>query len=408
MKPAILLVTSCRWFATARIAIAFAEAGCDVDIVCLSSHPVAKTSVTRQIFTYHGLRPLPGLQRAIEKSNPSLLVPCDDRATTDLIKLAAQTSSGAVRECIQNALGAAENYIALTARNAFMRLARGEGICVPETAKLDDFPLLHSWLATHGLPAYLKADGTSGGVGVMKVRNSVEAEQAFALLSAPPAAIRVVKRLLVDQDTSFVLPFARRVRPTVNAQKAILGIETNSAVSCWKGELLACLHAEVLERRDAAGHATVIRVIENQQMQEAAEKIARRLDLSGIFGLDYIVERDTGLAYLIEMNVRATQTCHLALGPGKSPIACLAAAMSKRSLDDIPSVTNADTIALFPQEWKRSPASPYLEDSFHDVPWSYPELVRTAVKSRIQDQDSFSYKKWLQRRGSVKAELFKE
>lgn len=399
MKPTILLVTSCRWFATARIAIAFAEAGCQVDIVCPKGHPVLKTAVIHRMYAYHGLRPLPALRRAIEEVKPSLLVPCDDRATMDLLSLRKRTSSIVVKEAVDHSLGSPENYGALKARSVFMRVARDAGVCVPETAEASDLPALQSWLSTYGFPAYLKVDGTSGGVGVTIVRDADEAKDAFRRLSVPPAAVRVVKRLLIDRDTAFVLPFINRTRPVVNVQKTISGVETNSAVACWRGRLLACIHAQVLERRDKAGHATVVRIIENQQMQGTAEKVAVRLGLSGIFGLDYIVEKETGHAHLIEINARATQTCHLVLGPGKSPIAALAAAMSGDAIDKIQAVTTSDTIALFPQEWKRNPSSSYLQNGFHDVPWAYPELIRSSVQWRIQDQESFSYQKWLQRRG---------
>jgi carbamoylphosphate synthase large subunit len=397
--PAVLLITSCRWFATARIAIAFAEAGCQVDMVCPQGHPVTKAQVIHHQFTYHGLRPLPGIEAAIEKSKPLLVVPCDDRATADLLRLSRQTESAAVKESIHHALGTPENYSALEARNVFIRIVRDGGVCAPETARVENIDALDSWLSTYGFPAYLKVDGTSGGVGVAKICDRREAKQAFDRLSAPPAAIRVAKRLIVDRDTSFVMPFLRRARSVMNIQRAVTGTETNSAIACWQGQLLASVHVQVLERRETAGHATVIRVIENQHMQETAQKVASLLGLSGIFGLDYIVEAETGLAHLIEMNARATQTCHLQLGVGRSPIAALSAMMAGRSLQEIPAVIRQDTIALFPQEWKRNPASPYLQNSFHDVPWAYPALIRSSVKWRLQDQESFSYKKWLQRKG---------
>jgi carbamoylphosphate synthase large subunit len=351
------------------------------------------------MFAYHGLRPLPALRKAIDEVKPSLLVPCDDRATMDLLSLCKRTNSTVVKEAVEHSLGSSENYEALKARSVFMRVARDAGVCVPETREASDLSALQSWLSTYGFPAYLKVDGTSGGVGVTIVRDADEAKDAFRRLSVPPAAVRVVKRLLVDRDTTFVLPFINRTRPVVNVQKTILGVETNSAVACWRGRLLACIHARVLERRDKAGHATVVRIIENQQMQETAEKVAARLGLSGIFGLDYIVEEETGRAHLIEINARATQTCHLVLGPGRSPIAALAAVMSGDAIDKIQAVTISDTIALFPQEWKRNPSSPYLLNGFHDVPWAYPELIRSSVQWRLQDQESFSYQKWLQKRG---------
>jgi hypothetical protein len=43
-------------------------------------------------------------------------------------------------------------------------------------------------------------------------------------------------------------------------------------------------------------------------------------------------------------------------------------------------VTDNDTITLFPQEWMRDPASPFLTSGYHDVPWEEPELLRACVR----------------------------
>ncbi|PYU61922.1 MAG: hypothetical protein DMG55_05910 [Acidobacteria bacterium] len=47
--------------------------------------------------------------------------------------------------------------------------------------------------------------------------------------------------------------------------------------------------------------------------EEVAEKMVRRLNLSVLHGLDWMLETYTGKPYLIEMNLRATQVGHLAL-----------------------------------------------------------------------------------------------
>jgi hypothetical protein len=44
-------------------------------------------------------------------------------------------------------------------------------------------------------------------------------------------------------------------------------------------------------------------------------------------------------------------------------------------------VTGKPTIALFPREWLRDPASPWLTEAFHDVPWDDPEVVRACVQA---------------------------
>jgi predicted ATP-grasp superfamily ATP-dependent carboligase len=52
-------------------------------------------------------------------------------------------------------------------------------------------------------------------------------------------------------------------------------------------------------------------------MMFAAERLAHRLDLSGFFGLDFMIEDNTETTYPIEMNPRCTQFCHLQLGKGR-------------------------------------------------------------------------------------------
>jgi len=172
-----------------------------------------------------------------------------------------------------------------------------------------------------------------------------------------------------------------RKRALVSAQSYVAGREATSAIACWNGRLLASLHFEVLTKSSPTGHATVMRLIDNREMLIAAEKIVRRLNLSGLVGLDFMLEDQTGNPYLIEINPRATQVGHLALGPGRDLPAALYAAMTGEEVRGARKVTENKVIALFPQEWKRNPDSPYLRSGYHDVPWEEPELVRACVLS---------------------------
>ncbi|MGA9445841.1 MAG: hypothetical protein WBV26_05320, partial [Candidatus Sulfotelmatobacter sp.] len=58
MKPKVLLATTCRWFPTARLAMALANAGCAVEAVCPSGHPLSRTGAVHQTYAYNGLLPL--------------------------------------------------------------------------------------------------------------------------------------------------------------------------------------------------------------------------------------------------------------------------------------------------------------------------------------------------------------
>ena len=315
MKPKVLVATTFRWYTTARLAMALANAGCTVEVVCPPRHPFGKTMVAGKMHTYNGLAPLSSLSDAIAHAAPDLIVPGDDLATQHLHCLYyRERGDGKAKSpicgLIERSLGAAEGFPVAYARAALMELAQEEGIRVPKTEVIANFDDLQDWIARNGFPAVLKANGTSGGEGVRVVRTVEEAERAFRSLQARPRFLRAAKHALVDNDLTLIWPALRRRRFVVNAQAFIDGWESTSAVACWKGDVLAALHFEVINKRNSSGPATVVRLIEDAEMSAAAEKMVRRLNLSGVHGFDFMREEQTGNAYLIEMNPRATQVGH--------------------------------------------------------------------------------------------------
>ncbi len=387
MKPTVLIATTSRWFPTARLAMALAHAGCIVEAVCPARHPLRKMSAVRRTHAYRGLAPLQSFARAIEAAKPDFILPGDDLATSHLHQLHDHErqrgeDGRAIWALIERSLGAPESFPVVYARTAFIDLAQKAGIRAPRTEVIGNRRDLRKWVARVGLPTVLKANGTSGGDGVRVVHTLEEAEDAFRALQAPPLVARAVKRALVDRDKTLVWPSLLRRQAVVNAQEFVAGREATSAVACWQGNVLAGLHFEVIHKRDAAGPSSVLRLIENAEMSAAAEKIAARLRLSGLHGFDFMLEAHSGNAYLIEINPRATQVGHLALGTGRDLPAALYAALSGESAHAAAKVTDSDTIALFPQEWVRDPASEYLTSGYHDVPWEEPELIRACVGKR--------------------------
>jgi hypothetical protein len=401
VKPTVLIATTVRWFPTARLAVALANAGFTVDAVCPSRHPLVKTHAVRKMYEYRGFSPLSSLRDAITSAKPDLLIPADDLASRHLYSLHEQLGNTTkaesdLRALIERSLGVPENFPILYERTKFMQAAQEQGVRVPQTEVIGNNADLRNWIAQAGLPLILKADGSSGGTGVKVARNSEEAARALRDLQAPPLIARAAKRALIDQDVTLVIPSLLRRRSVVNAQTFIAGREATSAVACWNGEVLASLHFEVLNKVGASGHATVLRLIDNQEMATAAEKMARRLNLSGMHGFDFMLESQTGNAYLIEINPRSTQVGHLTLGAGRDIPAALFAAVSGQEVRPAPSVTQDDTIALFPQEWIRDSASPFLQSAYHDVPWDKPELIRASVSARSKQRAWYSQQSQLQ------------
>ena len=399
MKPIVLIAATTRWFSTARLAMALADAGCVVDAVCPSGHPIFKTSALRRAHLYQGLAPLTSFAEAIVSSKADLVIPSDDLSTRHLHELysrgkASTTADGDLCALIAHSLGLPEHFSTLYARTKLLEIAREEGIRVPDGAVIPDLHHLTEWTAKNGFPAVLKTDGSSGGGGVRITNTIEEARRAFKKLSAPPLFARVVKRVLIDRDLTLVWPLLLRRRPVVNVQSFVPGREATSLVVCWKGAVLAGLHFEVLNKQNTTGPASVLRRMDNSEMSSAAEKLARRLGLSGLHGFDFMLENETGNPYLIEMNPRTTQVGHLALGPGRDIPAALYAALSGKPVGEAPSVTQNDTIALFPQEWSRDPASPFLQSAYHDVPWAEAELMRACVRKQRRWGALYSQQKW--------------
>src|SRR5438034_1651828 len=287
MKPTVLVATTSCWFPTARLAVALAHAGFTMDAVCPPRHPLAKTSAVRQICSYRGLAPLRSFVEAIATTKPDLILPGDDLATRHLHHLYSREhrqgkAGSAICQLIERSLGAPESFSVVYARTAFMQLAQEEAIRVPRTEILNNTHDLRTWVARMGFPTVLKADCTSGGEGVRVVHTIEQAEQAYRRLQAPPLLARAAKRAPVHQDKTLVWPSLLRRRSVVNTQAFVAGREATSTVACWNGSVLAALHFEVLNKRSSAGPATVMRLIENAEMSGAAEKIARRLNLSGV------------------------------------------------------------------------------------------------------------------------------
>jgi hypothetical protein len=108
--------------------------------------------------------------------------------------------------------------------------------------------------------------------------------------------------------------------------------------------------------------------------------MVRRLKLSGIHGFDFMLEAQTGKAYLIEINPRATQIGHLTLGPGRDLPAALKAVLTGDAIEYAPKPTESDVVVLFPQEWMRDPASPLIRTEYHDVPWEEPALLQACIE----------------------------
>ena len=384
-RPSILLTDTNRWPLGPRLAMGFAGMSCDVAAVCPSpGHPAAKTSAVRQTFPYIGGQPLVSLQRAIEAVDPDIILPLCDRSVQHLHQLHMVAASHQGRESpivglIERSLGAPENFQIVSNRYRLLQTARSEGIRVPDMIAVDSAAELNLWCAQTAPPWVIKADGTWGGRGVRVAKTKNEAQRDWQELSQRPNLLEMVKRLTLNRDRGWILSDRKRAMPSVMVQSHINGRPANCAVVCWQGKVLAGVGVEVVQAQGPTEPAIVVQVVEGSEMLRAADLLADRLQLSGFFGLDFMIEEGTGLPYLIEMNPRCTPPCTIPLGRGRDLVAALWAKLTNEPLAERKPATNKTRITYFPRYGGNSvdPADAIpLDTTFYDVPEGEPELVK--------------------------------
>ncbi len=380
--PRILMAATMRWPLGARLAIAFRALGCSVSTWTPKGHPLEAVTGIHQRHRHHWLRPQHSLRVAIETGQPDLIIPCDDETALTMEALHRTSHpvgpSSTVRRVIEYSLGQPESCRRATQRGELMRTALACGIRVPRTVEVRSLSGLDAWTTEHGFPAVIKTDCTSGGRGVTVVRNRHEAHAAFARARRSSWG-SVLADLTLRRDAA---PLACKIsgkRPKITAQRFIEGLPANRAVACWQGNVLSGSSVLTLESDGPTGPATVVHVIAYQEMTIAAEKLVHALGLSGLCGLDFIIEKETGAAYLIELNPRATPICHLPLGNGCDLPSALYARLRQQPVTAHRPVIKNEIIAMFPGEWRRDHRSVYFKEGYHDVPWAETALVADGI-----------------------------
>ena len=150
-------------------------------------------------------------------------------------------------------------------------------------------------------------------------------------------------------------------------------------MACLDGEMLGAVQAEVMQSDGPTGPSTVLRVVEHPEMLAAARAMVKRLRMSGLVGLDFILENGTGRAHLIEVNPRATPTAHLVSAEGIDLLASLRSVLGYAGPPPRTATYRDGCVALFPGEMERDPTGAMLDDAYHDVPWQAPDLVEHAL-----------------------------
>jgi hypothetical protein len=389
MARKVLLVTTVGWTSTARYAGGFAAAAWSVEALCPPGVPVTLSRYIDGWHAYRPLRALSSLRKAIGKSAPDLVVACDDRSISHLMRiygqeLKAHGENAPIVALIRRSFGMPENFAEMMSRAGSMQTSAKIGIRTPETVAVRDEQELDDCLSRIGLPAVLKVDGSWGGDGVIVARSKEDAHSALRRLLRPASRLRNVARAVKRKDAHYLLAAFSPPPQHVSVQKFVAGRSSASAFACWKGEITGALYYDVLVADGAIGPPNVIRRVDCPQMAEASRRVAKQYGLSGIFGLDFIRD-EAGDVHLIEINPRTTQGGTLAFGEGRDLPSALAASVTQCEASRRPAIAN-DVVAFFPREWQRDAASPHLMHGYHDVPWDDPAVLKDCFDTVAREQ----------------------
>jgi hypothetical protein len=342
------------WPFAAQLAGAFAGVGAHVEALCPPRAMLAQSRHVVRLHRYNPVTAMESLCQAIAAAHPDMIIPCDD--------LAAELVTRAYGKTPVNRM----DFLATAAKAGAPSLA---------TMALENEDGLDEAMRELGLPLVIKTDHSWGGEGVVIAATRQDARAALRRLM-PQSRLRNVARAMRGRGTHFLTRALHPVAARPSAQRYAEGPPATSSIACWQGEVVAAHHFDVMLSTTATSPASVIAVSHCPQMADAARRIAAAFNLSGLFGLDYIRDAN-GDVHLLEMNARATPTMHLALENDLPAALLTAAGLPARTR---PPVTDKEKIALFPREWLRDPASPWLAQAFHDVPWDDPDVVRACIQ----------------------------
>jgi hypothetical protein len=326
------------------------------------------------------------LEAAIGAWPADLIVPLDNVAAQLLRVIAKSVSaSSRLRALLVTSLGAPEGYADACSRSGLMRMAAALQIPAPRFCVSRDPSVFLRCAGEWGYPVVLKMENTCGGHGVTIASSPDELRLAMTALRGGSVGKRLrglarnkVWSLAGIDDTAGAPPLL---------QSFARGVPAMRTVSAWQGRVLEGV-SFIAERTHPGptGPSTMVRSIENSQMEDAARRLVSAMGCSGFVSFDFMLDEATGEVALIELNPRPIGTTHLGRRFGHDPCAALLACISpQRPLPAPPAVASVDTVALFPKEIEREPNSLWrlrAADVYHDVPYDEPAVV-TAYLRRL-------------------------
>lgn len=222
-----------------------------------------------------------------------------------------------------------------------------------------------------GYPVVIKHDSGYGGSGVVICDNEKELIAHFEKIENV-SLIEKIKAHIKD------MLFVSILRPNgvISIQQFIKGQIGQSPFCAFNGEVIALNPMQRVHTYPGkTGPSSVSKGIEDRDIENFVKIIAKNLNYNGFGSVEYMISDDNQLLHVIELNPRPTPTCHMQSNHVTNDL-CEAFAAGLNHKAYTPKKFWPFTVAMFPGEKKRDPNSPYLTNSYHDIPVDDPELLK--------------------------------
>jgi len=381
-RRVLLVSTATRWLGTARMPRVLARAGFEVSLLAPDDSLALKSRyVSRVAYLSAAASPMEWLLQLIKvitTASPELLVPCDEMAVRLLFGLAHEPPPGfdpALRArlvaLIEQSLGNPRFYETSIDKTLLPAAAEALGVPVPPCAvasRVDDATRHADAL---GYPVVLKRRFGFAGQGVEVV--------------STPGELAAAARALLRPDQ---LDLGEQRDPCLLVQAFISGPYRSRAVVAQRGEPLAGFSWERHVATTAVkGQTSVLRFVPAPEIRLHSDRLCRGFGISGFFNVQFVVDRRTAIPYLLEINRRVVTHTHLGERVGRDLGRALFSALDGAPVDTaLADDSDVDgTVAIFPREWLRDPASPHLAEFPSDVPWDEPEVFAAMLAMRSEE-----------------------
>jgi ATP-grasp domain-containing protein len=322
------------------------------------------------------------LETATRDWRPALVVPLDDISAWLLRSLAVDsTVSRSLRDLLVKSFGSPNGYTAAVDRQHFMELASQLGVRKPYHCQVTN--VAAAFIVGEGwdFPLFLKTEHSCGGDGVTIAHHVTELRRQLNSARAPP-----LRRRLTSWAKRFLCPmagFQGAAEGSVLIQSFAPGVPAFRTVAAWNGRVIAGVSfAAERIHPERTGASTVVRLVENHEMDDTAAAMTAALGCSGFVSYDFMLDEEQGRASLIEMNPRCVGSSHLGRQFGHDICGALVAELAGSSAPKQLNPPTTKLIALFPKELERDPSSPYLQslNVLHDVPRDDPDVISVYLR----------------------------